>query len=142
MNSKRTLHFLFIMFIVWLMLQVRREKTDKRIKPLNDQTFAAAIARSPAVVVEFGAPWCGPCRQVQPALNRLVDTLEHRVKFYEVNIDKAPEIGKYYAGNGIPLVAVFVNGEEKEALLGAHRYENYRDMILRHVYPQPETSSP
>jgi thioredoxin 1 len=136
MENRKTLWFLFALFAVWLIVQVQREKADERIVELTDTTFQQAVSNHRAVLIEFGAPWCGPCRQVQPAINRLVGEYEPSVKFYHVNIDHAPKLKARHAANGIPLVALFVDGEEKQALLGARRYEEYKQLILDHVYKE------
>ena len=133
MANKKTLLFLGGLFAVWLIVQVRHEKADERILSLDDATFPAAINNHPIALVEFGAPWCGPCRQIQPALNKLVEEYGDDVAFYQINIDDAPGLGSTYAVSGIPLVALFVAGEVQGTLLGAQSYQEYDALIRSHL---------
>ena len=133
MENKKTLLFLGGIFVVWLVIQVRHEKPDPRIVSLDDTNFQSTIPGQPLALVEFGAPWCGPCRQVQPALNKLVDQYGTSVQFYQVNIDEAPSLAAQFAASGIPLVVLFEDGIEQSALLGARPYDEYRELILKHL---------
>ena len=83
-------------------------------------SFDAAIAAaSIPVVVDFWAPWCGPCRMVAPELARVAAANAGRYLILKVNTDAVPELGERFAIRSIPTMAVFVDGREKGRTSGA-----------------------
>lgn len=86
----------------------------------DDWDFLAIAEQSRLpVVVEFWAPWCGPCRMVAPALERLAREFAGRVKVVKVNVDEAPVLSDRYAVRGIPLILLMQQGSEVDRLVGA-----------------------
>jgi thioredoxin 1 len=70
------------------------------------------------VVVDFWAPWCGPCRMLSPIIDRLATQFAGKVKIGKVNIDDEQDIAVKYGIMSIPRVFIFKNGESKQQLLG------------------------
>jgi thioredoxin 1 len=70
------------------------------------------------VVVDFWAPWCGPCRMVAPELDKLAERVDG-VKFVKVNIDENSELAVRYGVMSIPTIAKFVGGEMAAQIVGA-----------------------
>jgi thioredoxin 1 len=70
------------------------------------------------VVVDFWAPWCGPCRMLSPIIDRLATQFAGKVKVGKVNIDEAQEVAIKYGVMSIPRVFIFKGGELKQQLLG------------------------
>ena len=86
----------------------------------GDETFAeVAEAASIPVVVDFWAPWCGPCRIVSPVLEQLAGDLAGRVKLVKVNADEAPMLSDRFAIRHIPYLMVLVNGRVAAQRAGA-----------------------
>ena len=87
---------------------------------VTDKTFDAEVRQSPIpVVVDFWAEWCGPCKQIGPALEELAVELDGKVKIVKVNVDENPESPALLGVRGIPALFLFKNGEVVSNKIGA-----------------------
>ncbi len=87
---------------------------------LTDATFDREVLRSPLpVVVDFWAPWCGPCRMVAPTLDKLAREWNGRVKIAKVNVDENPRVAGQYGVSSIPTMMVVKNGQVLDRWAGA-----------------------
>jgi thioredoxin 2 len=82
-------------------------------------TFDEELRASVPVLVDFWAPWCGPCQMVSPAVAQLANELAGRLKVVKLDIDTAPAIASRYGIQSIPLLALFREGQEVERKVGA-----------------------
>ena len=79
---------------------------------VTDETFDAEVKNSDIpVVVDFWAEWCGPCKQIGPALEELSEELSGKVKIVKVNVDENPNAPSQMGVRGIPALFMFKNGE-------------------------------
>jgi thioredoxin 2 len=85
----------------------------------NDETFDDEVASSLPVLVDFWAPWCGPCRMVTPVVERLAGEHAGRLKVVEVNVDGSPRTAGRFEVRGIPLLVLLRDGQEVDRLVGA-----------------------
>jgi thioredoxin 2 len=82
-------------------------------------TFDAELNASVPVVVDFWAPWCGPCRMIAPSLESQARKHAGELKVVRLNVDEAPELSQRYSVQGIPLLVIFRDGQELARLVGA-----------------------
>ncbi|MTV28971.1 thioredoxin, partial [Nitriliruptoraceae bacterium ZYF776] len=71
------------------------------------------------VMVEFWAPWCGPCRMLLPIIGELSKQYVGRLECYKLNTDDSPSIATQYGIRSIPTIMIFLKGEKKDAIIGA-----------------------
>lgn len=87
---------------------------------INDQSFGQEVIESDLpVVVDFWAPWCGPCRMVGPIIDKLSAEYEGKVKFCKLNVDENRDMATKYQVMSIPLLLFFKGGEVVDQNLGA-----------------------
>lgn len=97
-------------------------QTSSHIKDTGLATFAADVleaSREVPVIVDFWAPWCGPCKQLGPVLEKAVDGADGAVKLVKVNIDENPEIAQQLRIQSIPTVYAFKDGQPVDGFMGA-----------------------
>ena len=97
---------------------------------LNIQNFADTVKNNKVVVVDFWAPWCGPCRMIAPIIEELSEEYKDKgVVVAKVNTDEAPEIAAQFGIRSIPTVIFFKNGEAVDAMIGAAPKQMYVEKI-------------
>ncbi|QOZ22416.1 thioredoxin [Bradyrhizobium sp. CCBAU 51753] len=98
------------------------EAAPDLIKETTTQTFVKDVieeSRRQPVMIDFWAPWCGPCRQLTPMLEKAVRNAKGRVKLVKMNIDEHPAIPGQMGIQSIPAVIAFVNGQPADGFMGA-----------------------
>jgi thioredoxin 2 len=96
-------------------------------------TFDDELQASVPVLVDFWAPWCGPCRIVSPVVERIGREDAGRLKVIKLNVDDAPELSERYQIRGIPLLVLYRDGAEVDRLVGAVPQEQLRQWLNSHL---------
>ena len=86
---------------------------------LTDSNFHSEISRYPVLLVDFWAPWCGPCRMVSPIIEQLAKEYSGKVAFGKVNVDENQRISSAFGIQSIPTMMVFKNGKAVDTMVGA-----------------------
>jgi thioredoxin 1 len=105
-----------------------------KIVTLTDETFSADIKGSKEpVLVDFWAPWCGPCRMVAPVLDALADEYVGKVRIAKLNVDDNPRTTMTFGVQSIPMLMLFKNGEIVGQLIGAQPRESIKELFDRNL---------
>lgn len=101
---------------------------------LTESNWEAEVINSNIpVLVDFWAPWCGPCRIIAPIIEELAMEMGDRVKFGKLNTDENPNIAMRYGIRAIPTLMLFKNGEVVDTRIGVQPKEALRQMINSHL---------
>ena len=104
------------------------------VSDVTDVTFEAEVLKSPIpVLVDFWAPWCGPCRAVAPVVEEIANEYKGKLKVLKLNTDENPKTAQSYRISGIPSLMVFKNGQPVEQVVGAVPKSTLSSAVEKHV---------
>lgn len=102
----------------------------------TDDTFENEVLKYDGVaMVDFWAPWCGPCQALGPTIEEIAQDFEGKVKVGKVNVDEERELAEKFMVMSIPSVMIFKNGELIETLVGLRPKADYTDSLEKSVRP-------
>ena len=100
-------------------------------KETTDATFETDVLKSgKPVLVDFWAPWCGPCKMLGPVIEEVSTELGEKASVYKMNVDHNPETAARYGISAIPTVIVFKNGAIHKQMVGVQPKQNYKTALL------------
>ncbi len=107
----------------------------------SPDTFEEEVSSSLPVLVDFWAPWCGPCRMISPLVEQMGREEAGRLKVVKLDVDTAPEIAARYGVQGIPLLVLLSNASEVDRLVGAVPLAQLRAWLEPHLEPTGEPAA-
>jgi thioredoxin 1 len=125
--------------------EIRRRKIEEMLnrviqplhnKPvtLTESNFTAEIKKNRLMLVDFWAPWCGPCKTIAPIIEQLASKYSGKVVFGKVNVDNNQRIAQRYSVQGIPTLLIFKDGQPIDRLVGAAPKTYIESKIESHIY--------
>jgi thioredoxin 1 len=107
---------------------------SEKIANLTTESFKSAINSSTTpVLVDFWAPWCGPCKAIAPTLEELANELDGKLKIAKVNIDDNDAVAAEYGVRAIPTMILFKGGQVAETLVGMMPKSALKAKLASHV---------
>ena len=101
---------------------------------VSQATFAKdVLSNDQPVLVDFWAPWCGPCRMLAPVVEKIAAANEGRMKFMKINTDENPSIAGEYHVSGIPCLILFKGGKAVDRVVGFVPENQIASMLAKHL---------
>ena len=105
---------------------------DSKITNISDSVFENAISKG-LTLVDFWAPWCGPCLVIAPILEEVAKDLKEKLNIAKLNVDDNPETPPKFGVQGIPTMILFKDGKVVDRIVGAVPKPALVDMISKHI---------
>ncbi len=93
---------------------------SEKVHHVSDSDFEAEVLKADKpVLIDFWAPWCGPCKSIAPVIDELASEYDGRLKVVKINVDDNPQTPARYGVRGIPNLLIIRNGQVKDQIVGA-----------------------
>ena len=103
------------------------------IVSVSDQSFKSEVEGQGTVLVDFCAPWCGPCKMIAPVLEKLDKEVGDKMKIAKVNVDDNPESASRFGVMSIPTLIVFKDGQPVDKIVGFQSKDALKNVVGRHI---------
>jgi thioredoxin 1 len=112
----------------------RRSTMSELVVAATDANFQSEVVDSKVpTLVDFWAPWCGPCKALTPVLEEIAGEFKGKLKVVKVNTDENPDVAMKHNIRSIPTVLLYKNGQVKETIVGALPKRHFVDMVQKHL---------
>nr|YP_010902453.1 thioredoxin [Hypnea nidifica]WCH54308.1 thioredoxin [Hypnea nidifica] len=102
---------------------------------VNDSSFNQEVINAKLLVlVDFWAPWCGPCRMVAPVVDIIAEEYKNKVKVVKINTDQNPTTATEYGIRSIPTLMIFMHGKKIDTVIGAVPKTTLSNTLQKHLY--------
>ncbi len=99
---------------------------------VSDQSFGSEVEGQGTVVVDFWAPWCGPCKMIAPILEELSAEIGDSLKIAKLNVDENPETASRFGVMSIPTLIFFKDGQPVDKVVGLNSKESLKNILAKH----------
>ncbi len=107
---------------------------SEHVKEVSDTSFERDVLQSnQPVLVDFWAPWCGPCRMIAPTVEAVAEQYRGSASVVKLNVDDNPSTSQRYGIKGVPTLILFRDGKEEERVVGATSKEALARLVEKHV---------
>ena len=113
--------------------QANQKQANTHPLTITDANFEATVKANPLLVVDFWAPWCGPCRMVGPVIEQLATEYAGKVAFGKMNVDENQTVPSSFSVMSIPTIVVFHNGKAVERIVGAYPKAQIEAVFKRYI---------
>jgi len=121
-------------FELYDIIRHKKEEIMSNAIEINDASFEQEVLNSGNVtVVDFWAPWCGPCRKLGPVLDEVAAEMADKIKVVKLNTDENLKTAKEYSISGLPTIMVFKNGQAVERMVGLMQKSALVSNIEKHL---------
>jgi thioredoxin 1 len=104
------------------------------VQTFTDANFDETVLKSGGpVLVDFWAPWCGPCKRIAPTIDALAGEYDGKVTFGKLNVDDNPNVAFKYQVRGIPTLLLFKGGQVVESMVGLAQKDYLKSVIDKHI---------
>ena len=124
--------YIMILLVVAIMQPLSAE--SKNLTKLTDDNFKKEVLESDQIgLVDFWAPWCGPCKKLGPIVEELADKHHKKIKFSKLNVDNHKKMAGTYGIKSIPTVGIFKDGKPIDGFVGLRSKSEIETLLLKHL---------
>jgi thioredoxin 1 len=119
-----------------------RSDMNNKIRPivLTDMNFSAEESKYPLMLIDFWAPWCGPCRMISPIIEELAGEYSGKVVFGKLNIDENQTVAQYFGIQSIPTMMILKNSKVVDVIIGALPKAQIESRLKQHLSESDNTT--